>query len=294
MSEVATSGLSVGRGYFEIHVPAGAIAGDALRQALHKPAPAYLLDLRVGKGSSLHTAGRPVEVIPYPRSTRALTDLVVHPVASGLDEPESVDVLLPRQPFDEIADRHGAERIRDLNLRPGAAANDPVMIHLRACLSQALSRETPNMALVNHIASAVSARIAERFGGLNAPAPHDSGGLAPRQLRLARDTFDSHLDGTIPLADVARRCGLSLSHFSRAFTRSTGLPPHRWLMRRRIEVAKEMLHDGSSTLVEIALSCGFSDQSHFSRAFVRQVGLTPGRWRIDRNVAPEACPPAAN
>ena len=117
------------------------------------------------------------------------------------------------------------------------------------------------------------------MGDLKHPVRHNRARLSPWQLRLARNTFDANLDGSVSLDDLAKECGLSVSQFSRAFKRSTGVAPHQWLMHRRIDVAKDLIRDGISALAEVALSCGFSDQSHLTRAFARATGLTPGRWR---------------
>jgi AraC-like DNA-binding protein len=106
-----------------------------------------------------------------------------------------------------------------------------------------------------------------------------SGGLSPWQLRLARNALERNLGQEVCLEELAKACGLSVSHFSRAFRRSTGLAPHRWLMRRRIEVAKAMVLERAMPLAEIALACCFSDQSHFTRVFSSITGVTPGRWR---------------
>ncbi len=74
-------------------------------------------------------------------------------------------------------------------------------------------------------------------------------------------------------------CGLSVSHFSRAFRRTAGAAPHHWLMTRRVEAAKEKLRDSRLSLLDVALACGFSDQSHLTRVFAGMVGLSPGAWR---------------
>jgi AraC-like DNA-binding protein len=73
--------------------------------------------------------------------------------------------------------------------------------------------------------------------------------------------------------------GLSAKHFARAFRQSTGVPPHRWLIEKRIERAKALLLGGGLSLAEIALACGFADQSHFTAAFRRGTGITPGAYR---------------
>jgi AraC-like DNA-binding protein len=74
-------------------------------------------------------------------------------------------------------------------------------------------------------------------------------------------------------------CGLSVGHFARAFRQSTGLAPHAWLLRTRVERAKIMLRRPGASLALIAQACGFADQSHFTRVFSRQVGVSPAAWR---------------
>lgn len=108
------------------------------------------------------------------------------------------------------------------------------------------------------------------------------GGLAPWQADLAARLLLSHLSGDCPVAELAGRCGLSRSHFARAFRISMGLPPHRWLMRFRIEQAQEKLERTSETIAEIALNCGFADQSHLTRVFHEIVGASPAAWRRRR------------
>ena len=91
--------------------------------------------------------------------------------------------------------------------------------------------------------------------------------------------LDANLDGKLPLSQLAEKCGLSTRHFARAFRQSTGVPPHRWLLSRRVDRAKDLLRDPALSLAEVALACGFADQSHFTRMFTTLVGLSPGLWR---------------
>jgi len=81
---------------------------------------------------------------------------------------------------------------------------------------------------------------------------------------------------------LARKCGLSVTHFSRAFRRSVGMPPHQWLLHRRVDKARSLLECSKQELSEIALACGFADQSHFTRVFSRLVGTSPRAWRLGR------------
>jgi AraC family transcriptional regulator len=104
-------------------------------------------------------------------------------------------------------------------------------------------------------------------------------GLAPWQLRRARDMLREHIDGNPDLEAVARTCRLSIGHFSRAFKASTGVPPHQWLMLERVAMAEGLLAKSSTPLVHVAGMCGFADQSHFCRVFTRFKGCSPGVWR---------------
>jgi AraC family transcriptional regulator len=119
-------------------------------------------------------------------------------------------------------------------------------------------------------------------------SPPLRGGLAPWQERRAKELMSTQLGREISLAFVAGECKLSVSHFARSFKQCTGKPPHRWLLENRVEKAKELLIDAELPLAEIALECGFSDQSHFTRVFSRTVGTSPGTWqrlRLSRRVA---------
>ena len=88
-----------------------------------------------------------------------------------------------------------------------------------------------------------------------------------------------NLDRNIHLSDMARECGLSVSHFTRAFRKSFGMSPYRWLLERRIDRSKALLAASDLPIADIALRSGFSDQAALTRAFGRIVGESPGRWR---------------
>ena len=94
----------------------------------------------------------------------------------------------------------------------------------------------------------------------------------------AKEAVANGLSAELSITQVAKECGMSRGHFSRAFKRSTGATPHEWLTRQRIEKAKGLMLDDVG-LAEVALSCGFADQSHFSRVFARSEGRPPGAWQ---------------
>ncbi|MEI9401824.1 AraC family transcriptional regulator [Mesorhizobium argentiipisi] len=99
------------------------------------------------------------------------------------------------------------------------------------------------------------------------------------RLKRTAEYIEANLGETITLGDMAAATGLSRMHFAAQFRAATGIRPHEFLLRRRIEHAKEMLAKTQTPLVEIALCIGFQTQSHFSVVFKRFVGETPNRWR---------------
>jgi AraC family transcriptional regulator len=112
-------------------------------------------------------------------------------------------------------------------------------------------------------------------------------GLPRWQIRQARDLLAANLANGISTTEIAAACGLSRSYFICAFRRATGETPHLCLMRFRVEKAKELL-ESTLPIAEIALTCGFADQSHLTRVFTKQVGMSPGVWRRERG--PQSTP----
>jgi AraC family transcriptional regulator len=104
------------------------------------------------------------------------------------------------------------------------------------------------------------------------------GGLAGSVLRRIRAHIDAHIGERISLDELARQAGLSRFHFARQFRLSTGESPMEYLRRVRIERSKSILQSRGTTIAEVAVTLGFSDQSHFTRTFGRLVGVSPGSF----------------
>jgi AraC family transcriptional regulator len=103
--------------------------------------------------------------------------------------------------------------------------------------------------------------------------------LTRNQGRRVLDYIESNLGRDVSLSELARIADLSLYHFARMFKRTIGLAPHRYVLERRVERAKQMLRTSSASLVEISLSTGFYGQSHFTSTFRRIVGATPSEFQ---------------
>jgi AraC family transcriptional regulator len=112
-------------------------------------------------------------------------------------------------------------------------------------------------------------------------------GVLPRaRLRAVVEYVEDQLGAGPSLDEMAAVARLSPYHFARQFKAATGLPPHQFVIARRLERAKQLLQTGSDvSLAEVAASAGFSDQSHFSHHFKRLVGVTPRQFRMSARIA---------
>jgi AraC family transcriptional regulator len=99
------------------------------------------------------------------------------------------------------------------------------------------------------------------------------------QMRLVESYIEQHVDQQILVANLSELVHLSEAHFSRAFRLAYGVPPHAYIVRRRVELAAQLMLAGREPLSEIALRCGFHDQAHLSKQFRQLTGETPAAWR---------------
>ncbi|MCF4120727.1 AraC family transcriptional regulator [Antribacter sp. KLBMP9083] len=123
------------------------------------------------------------------------------------------------------------------------------------------------------------ALVAERIAWHLTGRPEmDDGGRGPTVARRARDLLDADPTAEVRLADVAGVLGVTTAHLVRAFTREFGLPPHRYLVGRRLDLARRRLLAGEPA-GQVAAATGFHDQSHLTRHFRRLLRTTPGRYQ---------------
>ncbi|AWM00598.1 AraC family transcriptional regulator [Bradyrhizobium amphicarpaeae] len=163
--------------------------------------------------------------------------------------------------------------------------NDPIMRRLSDALAATEATHDAHSAIM---ADALRLAILTRtFSRQTLRAPtvrEENAGRAVRSLqnwRLKRvlKYVDENLTAKITLQDLAVVAGLSRMHFAAQFRAATGVRPHEYLLRRRIERAQELLKQGEVALVDIALTVGFQTQAHFTTVFKRFVGDTPYQWR---------------
>ena len=190
-----------------------------------------------------------------------------------------------------MTDSHHLEFQQRSDVHPSGLAPLPVahgatgemLVQLLAALAAALHHDLDTAEL-----GVGRAKLAFLDAGINSLAASNlvpvviRGGLAPWQIRLAKQQIEEELATNIRVSALAERVRLSSSHFCRAFKESIGISPHAYVIRRRIERAKAMMLETSDSLCQISFACGFSDQAHLSRLFLRRVGQSPNVWRRTR------------
>jgi AraC family transcriptional regulator len=228
----------------------------------------YWQDGRAARVSTI----RPGEVIIY--------DLRCKPTFHLNSRFHSVHFYLPIRTLHALADEAGAAPIEELHYKPAVSLVDPLLRGMVETLLPLFSRpERTSRLFMDHAMLAVGHHVAYTYGHMRPIQQPILGGLTPWQERRAKEYMSANLARDVPLASVARECGLSASHFRKAFRKSVGMPPHRWLMQQRISLAKSLMRQGQMTLAQIGLACGFCDQSHFTQCFSAWTGFSPGIWR---------------
>lgn len=165
-------------------------------------------------------------------------------------------------------------------LLPETAGKDIVLANLARALLPALQRpEEANALFVDQMTTAIGTYLVQRYGGQPVPAAVRTPVLSHAHEQLAKSILLDHLEGDVSIADVAEACNLSRGYFIRAFREATGMTPYQWLLNQRVDRARQLIRTSDAPLAEIAVACGFADQSHFTRVFSALVGTTPGHWR---------------
>lgn len=107
----------------------------------------------------------------------------------------------------------------------------------------------------------------------------DGVGLTPASVRRVTELVHAKIEDDLTLDEMAESAGLSAGYFSQMFRKSTGETPHQFLLRLRVERAKEMLRGADARVLDVAVACGFKTQQHFARVFRKMCGASPTEYR---------------
>jgi AraC family transcriptional regulator len=169
---------------------------------------------------------------------------------------------------------------RDIELIPQFSIDDPVIQQLglalkteiqTGCMSGRLYGESLGMAL--------AARLLQNYAVSKPSLEFNTDGLSQSQLGRVIDYIQANLAQDVSILDLAIVTNMSESHFSRSFKRSVGVTPYRYLMQRRVERAKQLLTQQAISMSDIALDCGFANQTHLTKVFRQMTGITPKAYQ---------------
>jgi AraC-like DNA-binding protein len=172
----------------------------------------------------------------------------------------------------------GVPRVGNLRHELGVSVDDPIVRNLLSSLLPAIAKpEEAHPLFLDHVALALTVHMAHTYGGMCANAELPRGGLAPWQERRVKELMSANLNHELPLSRLASECGLSVRHFARfpAIDRNLASP----LAAEASSGLCAATTEQSGAISDVALSCGFADQSHFTRVFRAMVGVSPGAWR---------------
>lgn len=163
---------------------------------------------------------------------------------------------------------------------------DPLIAQIgHAILTMIETHDADSRLYADALAIALIHHCLRRFGNLTLPTPSPSQ-LSKHQLQRTLNYIHGCFDQDLTLTELAAYAGHSVTHFSRLFRQATGQSPYRYLIRCRVERARELLSEGEWTVAQVAQMVGFFDQSHLARAFKRAYGISPSAVRVrhGRNV----------
>src|SRR5262245_47770719 len=160
--------------------------------------------------------------------------------------------------------------------------------HLRAAMgavdAELISGGAGGPLAAESLASVLAVHLIRHVVAPRRPERGRDGALPRGRLRAVVEYVEEHLDASPTLAQMAAVARLSPYHFARQFKAATGLPPHQYVIARRVERAKQLLQ-GDLSLAEVAACAGFSDQSQFCHHFNHLVGVTPGQFQTPARIA---------
>jgi AraC-like DNA-binding protein len=182
-------------------------------------------------------------------------------------------------------DTFGRPHAGDIRIDDPRLVRDPALERLGQALAVSQSDDAAlGKVFTDSVSLAIVSRVIARHFTVADRQAREASALPSWRLTRAIEYIDAHLAESIGLADIANSTGLTRMHFASQFRRATGMRPHEYLLRRRVDHAQHLLLESKHNVLDVALSCGFRSQAHFTTVFKRLVGETPYCWRMKANV----------
>ncbi|GAB1541897.1 hypothetical protein NUACC21_45700 [Scytonema sp. NUACC21] len=161
-----------------------------------------------------------------------------------------------------------------------ATRQDPLIQGILLSFQEELSSniQTNNLC-IEQLTTTLVIHLLKKYCVKNTLIATYSGGLPKYKLRQTLEYIHAHLNQNIKLADLAGSVGMSQYYFVRLFKQSMGIAPYQYVIQQRVERAMQLLKQGKVTITDIALQCGFANQSHFTKHFRKITGVTPRSYQ---------------
>lgn len=195
------------------------------------------------------------------------------------DASSAVDLRLPKVLVRRVAGELGLDPDR-VSIEQRCQFRDAQIEHIAWALEAESRAGCPNGSLYSD--GLGTALVAHLLGRYRVSGEVAGRALSQRQLQRVTEHVEAHLDQDLSLLRLARVAGVSTSHFKSLFKQATGLPPHAYVIQRRVERAKALLSRGNLPASQVALDAGFSHQSHMARCMRRVLGVTPSAFSRSR------------
>lgn len=179
--------------------------------------------------------------------------------------------------FDRITENVVTEAAS--TLRPSLLVGDPFLINMAKELFNELQFGALNELYTQSAATLAANHLIRRYSDRPNAAPLFRGGLGPARERRIREYIQQRLESSLSLEELAQVAEISPNYFVTQFGQTVGMTPHKFVLQERVNRACRLLECSKLSLMEIALRCGFQDQSQFTKTFRRYVGTTPGKYK---------------
>jgi AraC family transcriptional regulator len=167
-----------------------------------------------------------------------------------------------------------------VELLPIFGQPDPVVHQIGWLLEQEIKAEWPTSQIyVDSLTTALSAHLLRQYCTIEQRLKDYKNGLSQRKLQQTIDYIQAHLAEDLSLDDIATQVGMSRYYFCQLFKQSTGMTPYQYVIKCRIDRAKELLlFRQDCSIADVAFQVGFASQSQFTRHFKKWVGTTPKKF----------------
>jgi AraC family transcriptional regulator len=223
--------------------------------------------------------GRPVEGWSDP-GTLNFTPAHVEANWQANGSSRAIVLLMPEAFLSRVISEHWEADPGKVEIIPQFLGHDPVIQGVATRLALEAQGGGSSEPYVESACEFLAHHMIHSYSTLSARAPRPSGGLPPHRLKLILDYIEENLAQPIALRQLGELAGTSIRHFERAFRQAIGVPPHAYVLRKRVSRAQDLLlGEPGLAIEEVAARSGFSSSSHLSSAFRRQTGCSPRAFR---------------